>query len=100
MLLAAREPIHSRHAATTTGSIRHAMLWIYERFHQTLQVQTRFDHANKEYVLIVRPLGEREVERFSDVASFQARLRTLERQLDSELWKTRSAVTIRDGWKL
>ena len=76
------------------------MLWIYERFHQTLQVQTRFDHANREYVLIVCPLGERAVERFSDAASFQARLSKLERQLEAELWKTRSAVAIRDGWKL
>lgn len=76
------------------------MLWIYKRFSQTLQVQTRFDHAYKEYLLIIRPHGEREVERFPDAASFRVRLGKLERQLEAEHWRTRCPVAIRDGWQL
>jgi hypothetical protein len=61
------------------------MLWIYERSNQILQVETRFDDSNKEYLLIIRPLdGTEQVERFRDAASFQTRLSNLERQLEDE----------------
>jgi len=77
------------------------MLWIYERSNQTLQVETRFDEGNREYLLILRPLdGTEQVERFPDQASFQARIASLERQLESEHWQTRSAVAMHDGWNL
>ena len=77
------------------------MLWIYERNNQTLQVETRFDAANKEYVLIIRSLeGTEQVERFPDAPSFQSRITSLERQLEAEHWETQSAVAMHDGWKL
>jgi hypothetical protein len=77
------------------------MLWIYERSNQTLQVETRFDSAKNEYVLIVRPLdGTEQVERFPDAMSFQSRLNALERQLEADHWQNRSAIALQDGWKL
>jgi len=77
------------------------MLWIYERNNQTLQVETRFDAANKEYVLIIRSReGTEQIERFPDAPSFQSRITSLERQLEAEHWETQSAVAMHDGWGL
>ena len=77
------------------------MLWIYERNNQKLQVETRFDAANKEYLLIIRPLdGTEQIERFPDAPSFQSRITSLERQLETEHWETHSAVALHDGWTL
>jgi hypothetical protein len=77
------------------------MLWIYERNNQTLHVETRFDAANKEYLLIIRSLdGKEQIERFPDAPSFQSRLSSLERQLEADAWQTHSATAVHDGWKL
>ena len=77
------------------------MLWIYERNSQTLHVETRFDAANKEYLLIIRSLdGKEQIERFPDAASFQLRLSSLERQLETDHWQTHSTIAVHDGWKL
>ena len=77
------------------------MLWIYERSSQTLRIETRFDNATKEYVLITRrPDDTEQVERFRDPASFQTRLDSLERQLETEEWQSRSVTALHDGWKL
>ena len=77
------------------------MLWIYERSNQTLRIETRYDSATKEYVLIIRRIDDTEqVERFPDGPSFQARLDSLERQLDAEEWQNRSVTALHDGWKL
>ena len=77
------------------------MLWVYHRQDLTLQIQARFDHANKEYVLIIKPQGAAmQVERFSDAASFQLRLGQLERQLQREHWRTNSRAALRNAWQL
>jgi len=77
------------------------MLWIYERSNQTLRIETRYDNATKEYVLITRRVdGTEQVERFLDGPSFQARLASLERQLDAEQWQNRSVTALHDGWRL
>jgi hypothetical protein len=77
------------------------MLRIYERSNQTLQVETRFDSASKEYVVIIRPLdGTEQVERFPDATGFQSRLESLERQLEADHWQNQSAIALPDAWKL
>ena len=77
------------------------MLWTYERSKQTLRIETRFDNATNEYVLIIRrPDATEQVERFRDAASFKTRLDSLERQLDTEEWENRSVIALHDGWKL
>jgi hypothetical protein len=77
------------------------MLWIFERSNQTMQIETRFDNATKEYLLIIRPLdGAEQVERFSAGPSFQARLDELEHQLQAEHWQSHSVTALREGWKL
>jgi hypothetical protein len=77
------------------------MLWIYERSNQTLRIETRFDNATDEYVLITRRAdGTEQIERFPDAPSFQVRLDGLERQLDAERWQNRSVIALHDGWKI
>ena len=76
------------------------MLWVFERSNQILQVETRIDPPRREYVLIVRAHGTEQVDHFTDGVSFQIRVVALERQLAKEEWHTRSAVPIRDAWKL
>lgn len=77
------------------------MLWTYERSNQTLRIETRFDNATKEYVLITRhPDATEQVERFREPASFQVRLDSLERELEAEQWQNRSVIALHDGWKL
>jgi len=77
------------------------MLWIYERSNEILRIETRFDNATNEYVLITRRVdGTEQVERFPDAPSFQTRLDSLERQLEAEEWRNRSVTALHDGWKL
>lgn len=78
------------------------MIWMFERGREVLRLETRFDTAESEYVLVVIWSDERvETERFNDAAAFDLRLRTLERQLAAEHWVQVGAPTIlSDGWKV
>ena len=78
------------------------MLWIYQRGSEDLRIETSFDNATKEYVLIMtRGPHETTVERFKDAAAFQVRLEALERQIASEQWKSvGNPIILRDGWKI
>ena len=63
------------------------MIWFWSRAAEKLQIETRFDNDTKEYMLTIRyPDNRQEFERFPDVTSFQKRLTSLERQLESDRW--------------
>jgi hypothetical protein len=63
------------------------MIWFWSRAKEKLQLETRFDNDSREYVLTIRyPDNRPEFERFPDVASFQKRLTSLERQLEADHW--------------
>ena len=63
------------------------MIWFWSRAKEQLQLETRFDNDTREYVLTIRYSDNRqEFERFPDVASFQQRLTSLERQLEADHW--------------
>jgi len=77
------------------------MLWIYERSNETLRIETKFDNATAEYLLIIHwPDGTEQAERFSGGANFQLRLEGLEQQLSTEAWQSRGVTMLRDGWKI
>jgi hypothetical protein len=77
------------------------MLWIYERSNETLRIETRFDNATAEYVLVIHwPDGREQVERFSNGENFQLRLDGLEQQLGTDEWQSRGVTLLRDGWKI
>jgi len=63
------------------------MIWFWSRAKEKLQLETRFDNDTREYVLRIRyPDNRQDFERFPDVASFQKRLTSLERQLEADQW--------------
>jgi hypothetical protein len=78
------------------------MLWIYRRDKETLQIETRFESTVAEFVLVIRrPDGTQEEERFQEAASFGRRLEILEKQVEAERWTSAGApVFLRDGWKI
>lgn len=63
------------------------MIWFWSRATEQLQLETRFDNDTREYLLTIRHADNRqEFERFPDVASFQQRLTSLEKQLEADRW--------------
>jgi len=64
-----------------------AVDWFFKRDNESLRVETRYGRAIGEFVLVIhRPDGSQQVERFADAASFRVRLETLETQLNAEHW--------------
>ena len=64
------------------------MIWFWSRATEKLQLETRFDNDTKEYLLTIHYADDRqEFERFPDVTSFQARLTSLEKQLEADRWE-------------
>jgi hypothetical protein len=78
------------------------MLWMFQRGDESLRLETRFDNETADYLLIIhRPDGTQEIERFKDALTFGNRLNALEKQLDMEHWNTiGSPVLLRDGWRI
>jgi hypothetical protein len=59
----------------------------FKRHDESLRLETRYDKGNGEFLLVVhRPEGNQQVERFTDAVTFQARLEALETQLAAEHW--------------
>lgn len=78
------------------------MIWIFERDHQAVRVETRFDKDTAEYIAtIVWADGKTDVERFLDHDAFQSRLVDLERTLLSDHWKQVGGPTLirKDWWE-
>src|SRR5262249_16864421 len=64
-----------------------SMIWFWSRAKEQLQLETRFDNDTRENVLAIRYADNRqEFEPFRDIASFQHRLRSLEKQLEADQW--------------
>ena len=59
------------------------MLWFYRRDEDLITVETRFDEATSEYVLIMQTADhDQTIERFKDLRAFQDRLVRAEEQRD------------------
>jgi hypothetical protein len=78
------------------------MIWIFEREpEETLRLETRYDNDTSEFVLIMhRPIGGPQIERFTDAVTFRERLEILETQLEADRWKPKGPVFLHDGWKM
>ncbi|HEV3214112.1 MAG TPA: hypothetical protein VGZ27_00230 [Vicinamibacterales bacterium] len=77
------------------------MIWLFERNTESIQIETRHDPVSGGFVLIVRrPDGTEQTERFADAESFRARLEIFETQLEGDNWARRGQVFLHDGWKL
>ena len=78
------------------------MIWMFEREpDETLRLETRYDNDTAEFVLIMhRPSGGQQVERFRDMVTFRERLEVVETQLAADRWSQQGPVFLHDGWKL
>ena len=76
------------------------MVWFFERDDEQMQVETRYDNATLEYVVVVRrPEQKDQVARFRDSAGLRARLDELTHELEAEDWLTSGPpVILPDGW--
>ena len=63
------------------------VIWFFERGHDASWLETMFDDATGEYVInLARVGGPSHLERFKNLAEYDARLRTLREQLPQEGW--------------
>ena len=64
------------------------MMWFWSRDNRNLQLETRYDNAKCEFVIVLRdPDGRRDEERFQDVREFGQRLGEWEQQLRADRWQ-------------
>ena len=60
------------------------MVWFFARGSDSVRVETRFDNLSREFVLEVAWADRGlETERFTDLATFQARVLVVEAQLEA-----------------
>lgn len=78
------------------------MIWLYERCDEELRLETRFDNATGEFVLVqYQAGGAADTERFLTEDAFRARLVTLSAALEAARWNQKGPpVIVSDGWKL
>jgi hypothetical protein len=76
------------------------MLWFYERDTQSIELETSYDQATREYVVLVRhPGGREEAERFADPESCRLWLVAFESRLENEQFVRRGPpVFLPYGW--
>lgn len=76
------------------------MLWFFDRNDQHLRLETRYDNATSEYVLIVRWAdGHEDTERFTDREAYRQRLVALESRLETDRWVRHGPpIIVPDGW--
>lgn len=77
------------------------MVWLFERDEHAVRIETRYDEAAAQYLLIQdRREGAPRVESFTDADLFRARLQELEDEFVAGQWKRTGPFLLRDGWKL
>jgi hypothetical protein len=78
------------------------MIWLYERRNEQLRLETRFDNATGEFVLVQHQSnGTQETERFPSEEAFRVRLTALSAALEQERWNPKGPpVILSDGWKI
>jgi len=77
------------------------MIWIFRRDDEVTRLETSFDDEAGEFVLrIVWAHQPVEVERFKDIAPFDARTQELEQRLAREQWiQDGPPILMPDGWR-
>ena len=77
------------------------MVYIFERRHENMQIEIRYNRASQTFQIICR-FADRTTtqESFSGEASFRSRLDEIRTQLEREAWHTAGPQLLADGWKL
>jgi hypothetical protein len=78
------------------------VLWIYQRGPEHFHIETSFDNATQEYVVITTRDSHNAVsERFTDSESFRLRLESLEREMAGGRWnRVGKPMILANGWKV
>jgi len=78
------------------------MLWFFQRAEEQLRIETRFDNAAREFVILIRQQGRPETtERFPDTGSLRGRLAALEHSLNEDHWTQQGGpLMLPDGWPM
>ena len=76
------------------------MLWFFEREHDSVRLETRYDNDAAEYVAVVTyPDGREETERFPEADLFRRWLEAWQRTLELDHWSRRGPpIVLPDGW--
>ena len=76
------------------------MVWFFERFDETIEIETRYDNASKMYVLERRAPGQPvQIERLSTAAEFRQRLLAIEASLSEQCWRSKAQpLIVASGW--
>jgi len=76
------------------------MVWFFARQAEELSLETSYDNATHEYVLLVhRPGSGPQRETFPDIATFRERVIEMENRLKAERWTpVGGPVVIGDRW--
>jgi hypothetical protein len=78
------------------------MLWCFERSHEELRVETRYDNETAEYVAVVRyPDGREETQRFATSDEFKTWLEKFQSQLQDGNWHLQGGgpIFLPSGWR-
>ncbi len=76
------------------------MIWFFERDDESLKVETQYDDATSEFVVVVRqPDGDQRTERFADIGAFRTWIEAFDRKLAFEQWTARNGpIILPYGW--
>lgn len=87
---------HAPHALVASLQRAPGMIWFFKRNDDEVRLETRYDGASAEYLLIQQPRdGRPDIERFKDIVAFRVRLLELDTQFASALWRRRGPVFLR-----
>jgi hypothetical protein len=78
------------------------MLWCFERSHEELRVETRYDNETAEFVTVVRhPDGRELTHRFANNADFRTWLEAFQRELQDGDWQLQGGgpIFLPYGWR-
>ena len=76
------------------------MLWFFERATEIVELETRYDNDNAQYLLELRiPDEPPKIERFDDAMAFRVRLQAIEESLRGQRWMRKGPPSLlADGW--
>jgi hypothetical protein len=71
--------------------IDQAMIWLFDRAHEALSLETAYDNISGQYLVTLRqPDGNCVVERFPNAETLEQRLAALETGLEADRWQRRA----------
>jgi hypothetical protein len=80
---------------------KQAVVYIFERLDEALQIETRYAQASKTFEIIWRRTdGTTTRESFKGETSFRSRLDEIRAELERDAWQTAGPHLLAEGWKI